>query len=416
MQFGLAKVGQHAPHLKVEVLRQIQDVALTLLDEWCKSTRWKQLWIDAAELRKATRAEKAALNELFRHDRETMESAIERWIDTIQQQNGAIQARVAKLRQRIETLQQQAGGPAQTELHTAGAELLEMMRQGDRTAPECEHRFADTDAQSWCEVLAMPLDESRLSEAGRQALKRAAVAHAKATRLSQKLAMDCHELTTLQTAERFLLPVRYDYATWNVGGKWELKRAVYVVSPSCRVPECSPIETPQPDDGQIRWWTEQMARVRTDIRRLNLVSHGIIPWETGTHWVDEANRDNWSRLPVRVQRRQKRLQRSDTELKLIAGLTQHHGYDEGECRDEEPISVKDLAAMTRVSKATVSRFFKQHFGGYKRYRRLSQQDLESVLRKLNGDFTSWVHFDEQVYEAKDEADGSLPGDAYDDYE
>jgi hypothetical protein len=55
-------------------------------------------------------------------------------------------------------------------------------------------------------------------------------------------------------------------------------------------------------------------------------------------------------------------------IKLITALLKHHDYDAGSCLNLEPVGNNELARLAGVSNSTASNFFKEKFGGHKKYR------------------------------------------------
>ena len=86
-------------------------------------------------------------------------------------------------------------------------------------------------------------------------------------------------------------------------------------------------------------------------------------------------------------RRKRSTTKGEAEIKLIAGLTALHDYANGGCTRSEPVGVRRLAKYCGVGKATASRFYGKHFGGFSKYRTLCQTpaDLSKALQRMNGE-------------------------------
>lgn len=83
--------------------------------------------------------------------------------------------------------------------------------------------------------------------------------------------------------------------------------------------------------------------------------------------------------------------KGEGQLKLIAALSKHHGYDNGSVSTTVPINNNQLAKRAKVDKATASAFFKKHFGGHEKYRLHycnQQAVLAAALKSLNGEYTT----------------------------
>jgi hypothetical protein len=86
--------------------------------------------------------------------------------------------------------------------------------------------------------------------------------------------------------------------------------------------------------------------------------------------------------------------RGEARLKLIAVLTNHHKYADGNCRNLEPIGNNELARLADVSKSTASEFLNKEFnerkkGGLAKYKAICQDAgrLVDSLKVLNGEFS-----------------------------
>lgn len=84
----------------------------------------------------------------------------------------------------------------------------------------------------------------------------------------------------------------------------------------------------------------------------------------------------------------------EARAKIIAALTQHHGYDNGSCTNLEPVGVNKLAQEIGVSKSTVSTFFKEQFDGHNKYKVACRiaGTLGNSLKMLNGELKPSVLF------------------------
>lgn len=80
--------------------------------------------------------------------------------------------------------------------------------------------------------------------------------------------------------------------------------------------------------------------------------------------------------------------KGEAQVKLIAALTQHHGYENGSCAVFEPIPSNELARQAKVSKSTASEFFKKEFHGHQAYKNacMNTTRLVSMLKALNNEF------------------------------
>ncbi len=101
-----------------------------------------------------------------------------------------------------------------------------------------------------------------------------------------------------------------------------------------------------------------------------------------------------SKAPVTRETQGKEPKRSTTNgearTKLIAALSAHHGFDEGICRNSEPIRSNELARLADVGKATASDFFRDKFKGHTKYKLECATNIANVARKLKqlrGEFT-----------------------------
>jgi hypothetical protein len=81
----------------------------------------------------------------------------------------------------------------------------------------------------------------------------------------------------------------------------------------------------------------------------------------------------------------------EAKAKLIAALTKHHQYADGGSLNLEPIGNNELARQAKVSKSTVSDFFRKKFKGYTKYKALCRDAyrLTMALRMLNDEFAPY---------------------------
>ena len=79
-------------------------------------------------------------------------------------------------------------------------------------------------------------------------------------------------------------------------------------------------------------------------------------------------------------------QNGEAKVKLIAALTEHHGYARKDGWNETPIGSDELARKADVGISSASRFFKREFDGHTAYmRQCANGKLIASLRLLNGD-------------------------------
>jgi hypothetical protein len=85
-------------------------------------------------------------------------------------------------------------------------------------------------------------------------------------------------------------------------------------------------------------------------------------------------------------------QKGDARIKIIAGLTEHHKYQNGGCGNLAPVQVRQFARKCQVSPDSVSTFFKKEFGndrGHKGYLAACRDAprLTAWLKLLNQDYS-----------------------------
>jgi hypothetical protein len=87
-------------------------------------------------------------------------------------------------------------------------------------------------------------------------------------------------------------------------------------------------------------------------------------------------------------------ERGEGRAKLIASLTKHHRYADGDIVNSEPIGNNELARLAKVSESTASAFFTKEFGGHTKYQAvcLDEMRLVTSLKLLNQEFSPWLLF------------------------
>ena len=87
-------------------------------------------------------------------------------------------------------------------------------------------------------------------------------------------------------------------------------------------------------------------------------------------------------------------EKNEARIKIISGLTKHHGYQNGSCSNSEPVVGNQLARDVEVSNGSVSNFFKKEFGGHSKYRAVCHhsQKLVGALKLLNNEYTPNILF------------------------
>lgn len=96
----------------------------------------------------------------------------------------------------------------------------------------------------------------------------------------------------------------------------------------------------------------------------------------------------------RPPRRKRSTQPGEAYSKLIAALTAHHQYENGNCTNFEPIGVNVLARRAKVSTSTSSKFFKDKFEGISNYQAgcRNRVNLNKSLEILNGEVLPKILF------------------------
>lgn len=71
---------------------------------------------------------------------------------------------------------------------------------------------------------------------------------------------------------------------------------------------------------------------------------------------------------------------------IIAALCKHHQYDNGSCKNLEPVGVRKLAEKLPLKAPTISEFFSRHFQGHSQYRCCCRRkEIAGALKLLNGE-------------------------------
>ncbi len=78
-------------------------------------------------------------------------------------------------------------------------------------------------------------------------------------------------------------------------------------------------------------------------------------------------------------------EKGEARTKIIAALNKHHKYQEDSCLNQDPIGGNVLVGKAKVSKSSVSRFFKKEYDGYRKYKRVCRDTgtLIDSLKVLN---------------------------------
>jgi hypothetical protein len=86
--------------------------------------------------------------------------------------------------------------------------------------------------------------------------------------------------------------------------------------------------------------------------------------------------------------------RGEAREKIIAALTEHHQYSKDSCLNTDPIGVAELGKKAKVSKSSVSEFFKVQFKGHIRYRKVCQDvsKLMASLKMIRGEYSPHILF------------------------
>lgn len=81
-------------------------------------------------------------------------------------------------------------------------------------------------------------------------------------------------------------------------------------------------------------------------------------------------------------------EKNEAQVKLIAALTRHHGYENGSCSNFEPIASNELARQAHVAKSTASTFFKNEFDNHRAYKNacMNRTKLVAMLKLLNNEY------------------------------
>lgn len=110
---------------------------------------------------------------------------------------------------------------------------------------------------------------------------------------------------------------------------------------------------------------------------------------TATHAVPDQPRQTNGQTKPKVSTAQ-----GEASAKIGSALTTHHKYENGSCLYCEPIGVRKLGRMAEVSGSTVSKFFKEKFGGFNNYRAACRDPgtLANAIQILNGEVTPSILF------------------------
>jgi hypothetical protein len=144
----------------------------------------------------------------------------------------------------------------------------------------------------------------------------------------------------------------------------------------------------------IRKEEEHLAWLANDLALLRDYNPALVPDDARPHGsgpnnpAGERGRPQDTDPPMAKSKRS--TIRGEARAKISAALTLHHRYADGNCLNENPISVSKLAKTSQVGKGSVSRFFTKEFGGHSKYRNVYCRDLRfltAALKKLNGEYT-----------------------------
>ncbi|MEW4452750.1 hypothetical protein AB1L30_08750 [Bremerella sp. JC817] len=82
-------------------------------------------------------------------------------------------------------------------------------------------------------------------------------------------------------------------------------------------------------------------------------------------------------------------QYSDAELRLIAALTNYHGYENGGISTFEPVGCRKLGKLAGVSRTAAYKFFRKYFDGHDRYKLQCNQPekLTASMKLFNLEFS-----------------------------
>ncbi|MCC7085581.1 MAG: hypothetical protein IT427_11305 [Pirellulales bacterium] len=107
--------------------------------------------------------------------------------------------------------------------------------------------------------------------------------------------------------------------------------------------------------------------------------------------LTQSNLSNESRA-VRSRTKRKRQTNGDgrrpAAAKILAGLTQHHKYDNGIVHNFDPIVVRTIAPKWGVSVGALSKFLKENFGDYDGYvGKCNRREIAAELKRLGNEYT-----------------------------
>ncbi len=100
-----------------------------------------------------------------------------------------------------------------------------------------------------------------------------------------------------------------------------------------------------------------------------------------------VNSSEKSQRPVSTIKTKRSTQNGEARIKIIAALAMCHEYDGESCLRTNPVGNNELARRARAAESTVSKFFKDEFGGRDGYLRACQDvsKLIASLRVLNNE-------------------------------
>lgn len=80
--------------------------------------------------------------------------------------------------------------------------------------------------------------------------------------------------------------------------------------------------------------------------------------------------------------------RTESEVLLIAALTEHHRYYNGSIGNDSPIGCRELARKVTLTEKTASVFFKKNFGSHKKYQTMccDTERFIAAMKALNAEF------------------------------
>ena len=80
----------------------------------------------------------------------------------------------------------------------------------------------------------------------------------------------------------------------------------------------------------------------------------------------------------------------DSDILFSTALTKHHGYEDGSCKNSDPITCTGLALLLNLGKNTASLFFKKKFKGHIKYVKMCSDSmlLNNAMKMLSGETAS----------------------------